>query len=147
NVPVGVFSFLAAYLLVDDPAYLKEQRLKLRRKPLNFDYIGLGLLILIMSSWEVMLSKGQEWDWYNDPFYRVQILFAVFVLGLGSLILRELRIPNPVVNLRPLRERNFAACGVIVFCAYGILYGATTSLPGLLQAQFGYDAYISGLVQ
>src|SRR5262249_22993228 len=61
NVPVGVISFLAPYLLVNDPAYLKEQRLKLRRKPLNFDYIGLGLLILIMSSWEVMLSKGQEW--------------------------------------------------------------------------------------
>jgi DHA2 family multidrug resistance protein len=147
NVPVGAISFLAAYLLVDDPAYLKKQRGELRRKPLNFDYIGLALLTLIMSSWEVMLSKGQEWDWYNDPFWRVQALFVVFALGLGALIFRELRIPNPVVNLRPLGERNFAACCVIVFCAYGILYGATTSLPGLLQSQFGYDAYVSGLVQ
>jgi DHA2 family multidrug resistance protein len=94
-----------------------------------------------------MLSKGQEWDWYNDPFWRVQTLFLVFVLGLGSLIFRELRIANPVVNLRPLGERNFAACCIIVFCAFGILYGATTSLPGLLQSLFGYDAYVSGLVQ
>ena len=89
NLPVGALGFLAAYLLVDDPDYLKKERAELRRRPLNFDYIGLGLLVLIMSSWEVMLSKGQEWDWYNDPFWRVQTLFIVFVLGLGCLIFRE----------------------------------------------------------
>ena len=83
NLPVGALGFLASYLLVDDPDYLKQERAELRRRPLNFDYIGLGLLALIMSSWEVMLSKGQEWDWYNDPFWRVQTLFVLFVLGLG----------------------------------------------------------------
>jgi DHA2 family multidrug resistance protein len=100
-----------------------------------------------MSSWEVMLSKGQEWDWYNDPFGRVQTLFIAFVVGLGLLIVRELWIAHPVVDFRPLGERNFAASCIIIFCAYGVLYGASTSLPGLLQSQFGYDAYVSGLVQ
>ena len=52
-----------------------------------------------------------------------------------------------MVDFRPLAERNFAACCIIIFCAYGILYGASTSLPGLLQSLFGYDAYVSGLVQ
>src|SRR5205807_9812113 len=93
------------------------------------------------------VSKGQEWDWYNDPFGRVQPLFLLFVLGLGLLIFREMRIGNPVVNFRPLGERNFAACCIIIFCAFGVLYGASTSLPGLLQSLFGYDAYVSGLVQ
>ncbi len=147
NLPVGAIGYLAAYLLVEDPDYLKKQRAELHRQPLNFDYVGLGLLTLIMSSWEVMLSKGQEWDWYNDPFWRVQALFIVFVLGLGSLIFRELRITNPVVDFRPLGERNFAASCLIIFCSFGVLYGASTSLPGLLQSLFGYDAYVSGLVQ
>jgi DHA2 family multidrug resistance protein len=147
NLPVGALGLLASYLLVQDPDYLKKQRAELKKKPLNFDYIGLGLLVLIMSSWEVMLSKGQEWDWYNDPEWRVQTLFIVFVVGLAALIFREMRIANPLVNFRPLGERNFAACCIIIFCAYGVLYGASTSLPGLLQSQFGYDAYASGLVQ
>jgi DHA2 family multidrug resistance protein len=147
NLPVGAIGFLASYLLVEDPDYLKQERAELRRRPLNFDTIGLGLLVLIMSCWEVMLSKGQEWDWYNDPFWRVQTLFILFVLGLGALIFRELRIANPVVNFRPLGERNFASCCIIIFCAYGVLYGASTSLPALLQSLFGYDAYVSGLVQ
>jgi DHA2 family multidrug resistance protein len=147
NLPVGALGFLASYLLVNDPVELKRERAELLKRPINFDYIGLGLLALIVCSWEIMLSKGQEWDWYNDAFWRVQPLFVIFVVGLGALIFRELRIANPVVNFRPLAERNFAASCIIIFCAYGILYGASTSLPGLLQSLFGYDAYASGLVQ
>jgi len=138
---------VVCYFVVDDPDYLKKDRAELLRRPLNFDYIGLGLLALVMSSWEIMLSKGQEWDWLWDPFWRVQTLVLLFVLGLGFLIFWEMRIANPVVNFRPLGERNLAASCLIIFCAYGVLYGASTSLPGLLQSLFGYDAYASGLVQ
>src|SRR6516165_8422128 len=46
NLPVGAIGLLASYLMVDDPAYLKEERAKLSKRPLNFDYIGLGLLVL-----------------------------------------------------------------------------------------------------
>jgi DHA2 family multidrug resistance protein len=147
NIPVGALALLMCYFVVDDPDYLKKERAELRRRPLNFDYIGLGVLALVMSSWEIMLSKGQEWDWLGDPFWRVQTLLILFVVGLGCLIFRELRISNPVVNFRPLAERNLAASCIIIFCAYGVLYGYSTSLPGLLQSLFGYDAYVSGLVQ
>jgi DHA2 family multidrug resistance protein len=147
NIPVGALALLMCYFVVHDPDYLKRERAELRRRPLNFDYIGLGLLALVMSCWEIMLSKGQEWDWLGDPFWRIQTLLILFVLGLGSLIFRELRISNPIVNFRPLGERNFAAACIIIFCAYAVLYGSSTSLPGLLQAEFGYDAYVSGLVQ
>ncbi len=147
NVPVGALALLLCYFVVDDPDYLKRERAELRRQPFHFDYIGLGLLALVMSCWEIMLSKGQEWDWLGDPFWRVQTLLSLFVLGLGCLVLRETRIASPVVNFRPLLERNFTASCIIIFCAYGVLYGASTSLPGLLQSLFGYDAYVSGLVQ
>jgi DHA2 family multidrug resistance protein len=147
NVPVGCFALVMCYFLVEDPDYLKKEREKLSRQPLNFDYIGMGVLALVVSCWEIMLSKGQEWDWLGDPFWRVQTLLVLFVVGLVGLILRELRVANPVVNFRVLRERNLAASCVIIFCAFGVLYGASTSLPGLLQSLFGYDAYVSGLVQ
>jgi DHA2 family multidrug resistance protein len=146
NLPVGALALLVCYFVVDDPEYLKKERAELRRRPLNFDYIGLGLLALVMSCWEIMLSKGQEWDWLGDPFWRIQTLLALFVVGLGCLIFRELRIANPVVNFRPLAERNFRMCCVIIFCAYAVLYGTSTSTPALLQSLFGYDAYVSGLV-
>jgi DHA2 family multidrug resistance protein len=146
NIPVGALAFVMCYFVVNDPEYLQNERAELRRRPINFDYIGLSLLALVMAAWEIMLSKGQEWDWLGDPFWRVQVLLILFVLGLGLLIFWELRDANPVVNFRPLAERNLAASSLIIFCAYGVLYGASTILPALLQSLFGYDAYVSGLV-
>jgi DHA2 family multidrug resistance protein len=99
-----------------------------------------------MVCWEVILSKGQEWDWFGDPFWRAQSLSALFAIALTSLIYRELRIANPLIEFRTLADRNFRSCCIIVFCAYGVLYANTTSLPGLLQSLFGYDATTSGLV-
>ncbi|HVS35849.1 MAG TPA: DHA2 family efflux MFS transporter permease subunit [Gemmataceae bacterium] len=146
NIPVGLFALVSCWFLVKDPDYLQQERAEMHRKPLNFDYIGVGLLVLIMASWETMLSKGQEWDWQNDPFWRVQTLFAVFVFGIGLLLFREMRIDNPVVNFRVLGERNFAMSCIIIFCAFAVLYAASISLPALLQALFGYDALAAGLV-
>src|SRR5437588_2277440 len=146
NVPVGLLALGAAYALVRDPDYLKEERAKLRGRPLNFDYIGLGLLALAMSSWEILLSKGQEWDWLGDPFGRIQTLIVLFVLGLAFLFYREMRIQNPIVNFRVLAERNLAVSCIILFSAFAVLYAASIALPAMLQALFGYDAYRAGLV-
>jgi DHA2 family multidrug resistance protein len=146
NVPIGLIAFVGCYFLLRDPDYLTQERIELKRRPFHFDSLGLLLLVVVMVSWEVMLSKGQEWDWLGDPFWRVQTLATLFVLGLIGLIVWELRSPNPVVNFRPLAERNFGACCVIIFCAYAVLFGASTSLPGLLQSLFGYNALDAGLV-
>ncbi|WFU73396.1 DHA2 family efflux MFS transporter permease subunit [Bradyrhizobium sp. CB2312] len=146
NVPVGLAAFAACYALLRDPDYLVRERTELRRQPVRFDGLGLSLLVVVMVCWEVMLSKGQEWDWFRDPFWRVQTLASLFTFGLVALIFWELRHPAPVVNLRPLRERNFAACCFIIFCAFAVLYAASTSLPALLQSLFGYDALSAGLV-
>ena len=55
-------ALLAAFPTVEDPDSIKKEVAELRGKPLNFDYIGLALLTLVMACWEVTLSKGQEWD-------------------------------------------------------------------------------------
>src|SRR5215469_14780276 len=146
NVPVGLLALAGCWATLRDPDYLVAQRTQLRKQPFRFDSIGLSLLVVVMVSWEVMLSKGQEWDWLGDPFWRVQILAALFIAGLLALVFWELRHRNPVVNFRPLRERNFAGCCIIISGAYVALYAASTTLPGLLQSLFGYDALSAGLV-
>jgi MFS transporter, DHA2 family, multidrug resistance protein len=146
NAPVGLVGFLACYALLEDPDYLRQQRAELKKRPLSFDGIGLGLLALVVASWEVMISKGQEWDWLGDSFWRVQTLLIVFVLALAGLLFRELTFATPVVNFRVLRERNFAVSCGITFGALAVLYMASVALPLLLLTSFGYDAYAAGLV-
>jgi DHA2 family multidrug resistance protein len=146
NIPIGLIGVLAAAAVLKDPEYLVKQRAEILSKGFRLDAIGLGLLALTLSAWEVLLSKGQEWDWFGDPFGRVHILASCFGFGLIALVWYEMRIAEPVVNFRPLGERNFLVSTIICFSAYAVLYGASTTLPGLLQALFGYDALASGLV-
>jgi DHA2 family multidrug resistance protein len=146
NVPIGVVSLIAGYWFLEDPDYLKKEVAELRRGPLSFDYIGLGLLSLVMACWEIMLSKGQEWDWLGDPFWRVQTLLTLFVAGLGYLIFHEMRTASPIINFRCLAERNLALSCVIMFCAFAVLYCSCIALPSLLQTLFSYDALRSGMM-
>jgi MFS transporter, DHA2 family, multidrug resistance protein len=146
NLPVGVVALFFCWLMVKDPEYLRNQRAELKKQPLNFDFIGLSLLALTLVCWEVILSKGQEWDWLNDAFGRIQVLVALFFIGATSLVFWETRHPNPIVNFRPLRDRNFALSSLIIFCSFGVLYGSSTLLPALLESLFGYDAFHAGLV-
>ena len=146
NLPVGLVALVMCRAVVFDPPYLKAQSAEARKQNRAFDTLGLTLLALTMTSWEILLSKGQEWDWFGDPFLRVQTLAVLFVLGLGGLIVREMRYDNPLINFRTLKDRNFLVCCLIIFCAFATLYANTVSLPALLQSLFGYDATTSGLV-
>jgi len=146
NVPVGILALILCHWVVRDPDYIKVERDKMRKSHQRFDLPGLCLLSLTMVCWEIMLSKGQEWDWLGDPFWRVQTLLTGFVLGLSGLIFRETRIANPLINFRTLLDRNFRTCCIVIFCAFGVLYANTTTLPSLLQSLYGYDATTSGLV-
>lgn len=146
NIPVGIAALVLCAMVVRDPEYLQDQRRELKKQPLNFDILGLSLLAMTMVCWEVVLSKGQEWDWFNDSFGRIQILSALFLIGGTSLLVWETRHSNPIVNFRPLLDRNFAPCCLIIFCAFGVLYGSSTLLPALLESLFGYDAFHAGLV-
>ena len=75
NVPVGLFALAMCQAVVTDPDYLKAAAGAKRNKQHKpFDTLGLCLLSVTMVAWEVLLSKGQEWDWFGDPFWRVQTL-------------------------------------------------------------------------
>ena len=146
NLPVGALALFLCWLMVQDPEYLREHRKELKKQPLNFDFIGLSLLVLTIVCWEVVLSKGQEWDWLSDAFGRVQVLLTLFFIAGASLVFWEMRHASPIVNFRPLRERNFAFSALIIFLAFAVLYGTSTLLPALLESLFGYDAFHAGLV-
>jgi DHA2 family multidrug resistance protein len=146
NLPIGLLALGMCRAVVRDPDYLKVEQTRMRKQARPFDTMGLCLLSLTMVCWEVILSKGQEWDWLSDPFWRVQTLLVVFVASLGGLIYQELHFQNPLINLRTMLDRNFRSCCIIIFCAFAVLYANTVSLPALLQSLFGYDATTSGLV-
>ena len=146
NLPVGILAWFLCSKWVWDPEYITKEQEERKKQPLRFDFPGLSLLVLVIVAWEILLSKGQEWDWLGDPFGRIQSLLVLFILGLAALIWWEGRTAHPIVSFKPLRDRNFGVSSIIIFCAFGVLYGSSTLLPAMLETLFGYDALHAGLV-
>ena len=146
NIPVGIAALVACYIYLQDPEYLQKQHAEMKRNPSPFDTLGLILLSATMVCWEVVNTKGQEWDWFGDPFWRVQGLTALFVVALVSLIYRERRYAYPILNFKPLGDKNFLVCSIIIFMACAVLYGSVTILPTLLESLISYNAINAGLV-
>ncbi|HUD84511.1 MAG TPA: DHA2 family efflux MFS transporter permease subunit [Candidatus Saccharimonadales bacterium] len=137
NLPVGVLAIFLISLFVEDPPYIRGT------KRGRFDAIGFAFLTLWLATLQITLDKGQEVDWFGAVWLR---WFAgISVVSFVCFIIRELCAQYPVVNLRTLKNRNFAAgCGV--FLMFGAaLYALVTMLPLFLQTLLGYTALDAGL--
>jgi len=136
NLPVGFLSLFMVNRFVHDPPYIQRTRGRI-------DLWGIGFLALGVGALQIVLDTGQRKDWFSSHYIR---FFATLcVVGLVSLVVRELSTRKPVVDLRALADRSFAA-GVFLISMLGfVLYSSLVLLPIYLQTLLGYTAYNAGL--
>src|ERR1700742_1477346 len=80
NVPVAILSLVLTSRVVEDPPHIQEEVKKLRKRGLNLDYLGFGLLALGFGSLEFILDKGQEDDWFGSHIITVFVILCVTAL-------------------------------------------------------------------
>ena len=141
NIPVGALSLFLSSMLIHDPPFLKRHSLK---GGASIDYIGIGLLTVGLGFLEIMLDEGQRKDWFSSPLIIGAAITAL--IALVSVVFWEWNHKNPVVDLRLLKDRNFAISTVNMFALGFVLYGSTAAMPLFLQSLMGYTAMQSGLV-
>ncbi|HEX5483757.1 MAG TPA: DHA2 family efflux MFS transporter permease subunit, partial [Terriglobia bacterium] len=141
NIPVGILALLLTSMLIKDPPYLVRKGLK---DGLKIDFIGLGLLSVGLGFLQIMLDKGQTDDWFGSHFIVISAILAV--IGLVGVVIWELRQKEPIIDLRLLKDKNFAVSTFTMFALGVVLYGTTVLLPILVQTLMGYTAELSGLV-
>jgi MFS transporter, DHA2 family, multidrug resistance protein len=140
NVPVGIISLLLTNKLVEDPPYLTEQRKRFRKG--RVDWWGLGLIAVGISCLQLVLDKGQEKDWFSTHW--ITVTFIVGIVCLVVWIVWEWRHPDPIVDVRLFKHRNFAVAIFFTFTLGVVLFGTTVMLPQFLQNLLGYPAVTAG---
>ncbi len=138
NIPVGVLSLLFTSILIFDPPHIK------RIIGQGIDYIGLGLLATGIGALEIFLDEGQRNDWFGSNLIVACCFIAV--AALVGVVLWELKREHPIIDLRLLKDRNFAISTFAMFALGFVLYGSTMLLPLFLQTLLGYSAMQSGWV-
>ncbi len=148
NVPVAILSLFLTNRIIEDPPHLKEQVKQNRKKGLNLDYFGFGLLALGFGSLEFVMDKGQENDWFGSHLIT---LFAVLAAAaLVTLFFWEMaqirRNHRPILDLTLFRNRNFAVSFTLMFTLGVVLFATTVMIPQFVQTLLGYTAEQAGLV-
>jgi DHA2 family multidrug resistance protein len=136
NLPVGIFAWLMAEWLVEDPPYIKRNKLA------TIDFVGFGLLAVWLGTMQIVLDKGQEADWLGAMW--VRWFMVISVIAFFAFIWWEFRTEHPLVDLHVFKSRNFTIGLILMTSLAAILYGTTASLPLFLQNLMGYPALQSG---
>ncbi len=141
NVPVGILSLVLSSRMVEDPPWIDDAREKAKHSPV--DYMGLSLIAVGLGALQVVLDKGQREDWMASHF--IQIFSFLTVVALLGFVVWEMREKHPILNLRLLKNRNFAVSNVLMFTLGFVLYGTTVLIPQFLQTVLGYTAQLAGM--
>ncbi|MEN5202519.1 DHA2 family efflux MFS transporter permease subunit [Pseudomonas wadenswilerensis] len=136
NLPIGAVAILLSWLCVHDS--INEKR------PQSIDYIGFALLALGVGSLQIMLERGEHWDWLESDLTIACLLLGSF--GLLAFFWWEQRVATPIVNMALFRNREFLMGSICAFCVGFGLYSTLFMVPLLLQTLLEQSAYQSGMV-
>lgn len=137
NIPVGIVSVLLTQTFLTDPPYLQ------RGARSHIDYIGFSLMAVGLGAFQLVLDKGQQEDWFASPLIVWSTVLAMMTLI--WFVIRELRVRDPIVDLRALTNRNFGTGTILMMVTGAVLYSTTALLPLFLQTLLGYPSMESGM--
>jgi len=140
NVPIGLISLYLSNKMVEDPPEIHARTLQ--RRPV--DFIGLFAVAGGVGLLEYTLDKGQQKDWFGSG--EIQFTATVAVLTLIFFVFWEWNHPDPIVDLKLLKNRNFGTAVFLQLILGMVLFGSTVLIPQYLQSLLGYTAERAGLV-
>jgi DHA2 family multidrug resistance protein len=136
NVPIGIVATLFTLSFMRDSSLVRKRG--------SVDIFGIALLAIGLGSLQMLLEKGQKEGWFESSY--IIGLTVCAVVALIAFVIWEMSIEHPVINLRVLRHRGFAA-GTLFGLVVGFgLYGGMFILPVFLQQLQHHTAQQSGII-
>ena len=134
NVPVGALTFALLWFLL--PSRDKTTR--------DFDFTGFIFLGLAVASFQLMLDRGQNQDWFGSWEIITEALVAVGALWMALVHLTT--ADKPLFDRHLFKNRNLVV-GMFFMVVIGISTMAPMALlPSMLQQLFGYSVVQTGLM-
>jgi MFS transporter, DHA2 family, multidrug resistance protein len=102
------------------------------------DWLGIALIAAFLGCLEYTLEEGPRWNWMQDSTIRT----TAWVAGISGVLFvwRGLTAEHPVVDLRALKDRNFALGCFFSFVTGIGLFGTIYLTPLFLGRVEGYSA-------
>jgi DHA2 family multidrug resistance protein len=111
---------------------------------LNFDWTGFGALALGLGSFQLMLDRGQDKDWFSSG----EIITEAVLAGLGTylFLVHLVLAKKPFIPPRIFKDRNYSASLIMMFAVGVVLVATSSLLAPWLQNLGNYPVATAGLV-
>ncbi len=136
NIPVGILSVSLIHANIEDQ--------EIRKKVGKTDFPGMIALVLWLLSMQIVLDKGQQYNWFDCAW--ISWLAGFSACSLAFFIVRELECRNPLINLRLFKDKNFFIGTILSSSVNMLVFSTIVLLPQFLQNMMGYTAILSGYV-
>lgn len=135
NLPVGILCTLGVLALVRDA---------IPDRPRPFDMLGFAFLAIAIGSFQLMLDRGQQLDWFDSLEIIIEALVAA--VAFAMFVIHVLTDDHPFLSRDLFHDRNLTVGLVFTALAGLILIVTATLMPPFLQQLKGYPVMTTGVV-
>ena len=135
NIPIGVIAFLGLFIFSRD---------KLDHVSHAFDLKGFIALSMTLTSFQLMLDRGQMLDWFSSPEVCIEAAVAGFSCYIAVVHMFTAR--HPFIKPAIFRDRNFLI-GTMLSASTGVLLnGVVPTVTSMMQQLLGYPVMLAGIL-
>jgi EmrB/QacA subfamily drug resistance transporter len=132
---------VTAVAIVATLLFVPESPIKV---PAKIDWLGASLLAVGLGSLLLGISQGPSWGWTST---RVLGLFGVALVALVAWVRYELRVPDPLVDMRMMRRRAVWSTNLAALLVGFGMFGSFILIPQFVQAPpgagYGFNATVT----
>lgn len=137
NIPLSILSLILIKIFIPDE---KPEKLKYNKK---FDYVGYISIVIAMGCMQVVLDKGQQWNWFDATW--ICWTTGICIFSFVFFYVWELEYKYPVIDIRVFKDKNFLIGTMISSFINVVLYSTLLLVPMFVQSLIGYSPSMSGL--
>lgn len=134
NLPICLLSFILSLMLIRETPTEKKK----------IDWLGLSLMVIGLAALQIFLDRGNSVNWYESPL--ITWLTIIYSVTLIAFVWRSWVIPNPIVNVRLFKNRQFSLYIVLMMGFCLLVFGQIALSPLMLQTLFHYPTVTAGLM-
>jgi MFS transporter, DHA2 family, multidrug resistance protein len=134
NVPIGILTFAGL------SAYLAETRTTKG----SFDWFGFAMLSIAIGSFQMMLDRGEQLDWFSSTEILVEAVLAALAFYL--FLVQTFTVKQPFIDPAIFKDRNFTIGLCFIFVVGIILLASLALITPYLQNLMGYPVITAGMV-
>lgn len=140
NVPIGIVALILAVLVLPGREADAENSAPPTSKR-RFDILGLALSMIGFTALVYGITEAGSKGWGNATVMTFVVVGAVV---LAAFVVVELRVSDPVIDLRLFANYTFTISNIVLWVVAGVLFGSLFLLPLFFENIQGHTALTTG---